>query len=93
MSLISEIETLQYKIKNSVMKEMNIFALEDLNAFIEKEDFKEFFCQFDESQWSGEYYEKLKEELRKAKNCDKNKENADLVEVLKNIHREYFCPK
>lgn len=93
MSLIPEIEMIQNTIKNVVLKELDINTTDELNAFIEKSDFKDFFKKFDCPGWPDKFYVTLKKELKNFVENDPEKENADLSETLKTLFIERFFHK
>lgn len=93
MPLISEIENLQNKIRDSILKDLAIQSVEDLNAFIEGPEFKDFFKRFDSTKWNTLYYDDLKKEITKSRQKDINQENSDLVEAMSGIFSERLPQK
>lgn len=93
MSIVSEIESIQIKIKESLNRIMKINSTEQLNEIINANEFKQFFEQFENEKWNPEFYNQLKVDLSKAETKDAYVENAELSKVLKALYADKFFPK
>lgn len=93
MSIISEIESIQLKIKESLNKTLEIDSLDNLNEYISSEDFQAHFQKVEKTSWTPGYYNQLKEDLCKSEKKDNFTETSDLSKILKTLYAERFYTK
>lgn len=88
-----KIESIQIKIKESLIKLLNIDSSEQLNDLINTKDFQEYFEKFEGSKCNTEYYNQLKLELTRAEKKDNYTETSELSKILKTLYAEHFFTK
>lgn len=90
MLAISEIESLQAKIKNVIFKNTRIKTLDQLKECIKSYEFNEFFKEYNLPTYISRLYQEFRSTLFTIDDINSEVDDRELCEALKTLYARHY---